>query len=686
MNRIKSALLSIAAALLALTGASAQVGECEAPSKPSSHVSDRASSMSEPDRNRLEAKLSELEESTGMDFVVLTVDRLDCDIDRFATRVFNRWSIGDPVRNDGVLIVNDVSRRKYAVHIRVRLDDMLTDNKVVELNKAYLIPLLKHGKSVDTYISLSEELSDYVLDARARMRASSTDSSSHAFISKIIKSAKPIDTRQQNGTGLRNAHFYMSVSFYLTRLLALLVFALAVYHVVRTLMRRRARKLELEVARTASLGASGAVAAAAAFVRQTLAGQSLKSWQTAAAAAAENSRKCVESAESMAEMSRNAVASADAAGAKELAVKALEFSESAEKYLREYEAQVAQDAEAVVKLSDSLDKASQYLTHITKSVLDQMEADGYRVDGLREALPKTMADLPDSPYEAAGLLAKKVQAIEHVARDGSDRQKMREDTDKRIATCRKLLPELSGTVTATTDFIKTIVSEFGKVNAVGLSAKDDTDSIKILLDESTKLNSMNVQDFTAARRWLKHAEQQIGKMRKQLSEAESRLKEVRKIRSDAARQLKKAEESVSSARRAAEADDVSGSVRERALALSGLLSNVSNQLAGTQVDWLALEKSLASLHHEAISTEDRAKRDVADAERRRREERERKERREREEREARERRAREDEESRRRASSYSSFDSYSSYSSYSSSSSYGSGGGYSSGGGDSGSY
>lgn len=79
-----------------------------APSGP--YVTDIAGIVSQETEVRLVALLEELEKDTGVEATVVTIPtRKDYDpspsLEAFATGLFNAWGIGDPRRNDGILLL-----------------------------------------------------------------------------------------------------------------------------------------------------------------------------------------------------------------------------------------------------------------------------------------------------------------------------------------------------------------------------------------------------------------------------------------------------------------------------------------------------------------------------------------------------------------------------------------------------
>ena len=73
-------------------------------------VNDFASILPPEVEERLDQKLSDLRTRTGIEATVVTLVSQDAydpapSLENFATRLFNGWGIGDPTRNDGIMIL-----------------------------------------------------------------------------------------------------------------------------------------------------------------------------------------------------------------------------------------------------------------------------------------------------------------------------------------------------------------------------------------------------------------------------------------------------------------------------------------------------------------------------------------------------------------------------------------------------
>jgi uncharacterized protein len=114
----------LAAALIAAVPALAAV---EVPFL-SGRVNDTAHMLSEEQRQRVEALLADLEDATGAQGAILTIDTLDGEpIEDFSLRVAETWKLGQKGKDNGVLVLIARDDRKMRIEVGYGLEGALTD-------------------------------------------------------------------------------------------------------------------------------------------------------------------------------------------------------------------------------------------------------------------------------------------------------------------------------------------------------------------------------------------------------------------------------------------------------------------------------------------------------------------------------------------------------------------------------
>ena len=92
------------------------------------HVVDLTGTLTSPERERIDAKLRDFEQSRGSQVAVLLVPSIGPEaIEDFATRVTDAWQLGRKGVDDGVLFVIAKQERKMRVHTGRGVQGTLTD-------------------------------------------------------------------------------------------------------------------------------------------------------------------------------------------------------------------------------------------------------------------------------------------------------------------------------------------------------------------------------------------------------------------------------------------------------------------------------------------------------------------------------------------------------------------------------
>ncbi len=96
--------------------------------QPQGYVSDFANVVDSASKTQLERYLTTLEQATGAQVALVTVDSLDGDpIDDTANALFRKWGIGVKGKNEGVLLLLAVRDRKSRVEVGYGLEPILPD-------------------------------------------------------------------------------------------------------------------------------------------------------------------------------------------------------------------------------------------------------------------------------------------------------------------------------------------------------------------------------------------------------------------------------------------------------------------------------------------------------------------------------------------------------------------------------
>jgi uncharacterized protein len=91
-------------------------------------VVDQANVISAAEREKLTARLADLEEKSGIQIVVATVSSLqDQDIEPYANELFRTWKLGQQTKNNGVLLLVAPKEHRVRIEVGYGLEGTLTD-------------------------------------------------------------------------------------------------------------------------------------------------------------------------------------------------------------------------------------------------------------------------------------------------------------------------------------------------------------------------------------------------------------------------------------------------------------------------------------------------------------------------------------------------------------------------------
>lgn len=114
--------------------------------KPVGHVNDFAGVMSAEDHSATERLLIELENKTGVQVAVVSLKSMEGgQIDDFATRLFERWGVGQKGKDNGMLLLAAIEDRKVRVEVGYGLEGVLSDAATGRLIDQYIVPSFRTG-------------------------------------------------------------------------------------------------------------------------------------------------------------------------------------------------------------------------------------------------------------------------------------------------------------------------------------------------------------------------------------------------------------------------------------------------------------------------------------------------------------------------------------------------------------
>lgn len=132
------------AALCTLVFAVQSVSEVPDP-RPARLVVDQAGVLDDATEARLDAALLDARTRLGPEIAVVTVDDVPGTPKEFATALFNHWKLGTAAKNDGVLVLLVMGKRRLEVETGTGLEAALPSWLLAEMQAADMVPRFKQG-------------------------------------------------------------------------------------------------------------------------------------------------------------------------------------------------------------------------------------------------------------------------------------------------------------------------------------------------------------------------------------------------------------------------------------------------------------------------------------------------------------------------------------------------------------
>ena len=109
-------------------------------------IVDQANIISRETRDALEPRLAELEQKSGIQLVVATVNTLEGqEIEPYANELFRFWKLGEKNKNNGVLLLVAPKERRVRIEVGYGLEGTLTDALSAVIITNAITPRFKTG-------------------------------------------------------------------------------------------------------------------------------------------------------------------------------------------------------------------------------------------------------------------------------------------------------------------------------------------------------------------------------------------------------------------------------------------------------------------------------------------------------------------------------------------------------------
>jgi uncharacterized protein len=113
---------------------------------PTHYVEDYANVINDSDEHSLNGILQELEQKTGVQYIVLTVlSTGGLPIEQFSIELAEKWKLGQKGKDNGMLFVLSKNDRRWRFEVGYGLEGFITDQYCGRIGRNVLVPYLKKG-------------------------------------------------------------------------------------------------------------------------------------------------------------------------------------------------------------------------------------------------------------------------------------------------------------------------------------------------------------------------------------------------------------------------------------------------------------------------------------------------------------------------------------------------------------
>jgi uncharacterized protein len=115
---------------------------------PARYVADYAGVINDIEENSLNGVLQELEQKSGAQYIVLTVQSTEgVPIEQYAIELAEGWKLGQKGKDNGLLFVLAEKDKRYRFEVGYGLEGFVTDQYCGRVGREVLVPLLRQGKT-----------------------------------------------------------------------------------------------------------------------------------------------------------------------------------------------------------------------------------------------------------------------------------------------------------------------------------------------------------------------------------------------------------------------------------------------------------------------------------------------------------------------------------------------------------
>jgi len=166
---------------------------------PTGYVTDQAGILQPQTRTQLEALCTELEQKTGAQMAIVTVNSLDgSDIETYAVDLYKQLGVGSKKNNEGVLLLVAPNDRKYRIEVGYGAEPVITDARAGDAGRL-MVPYFRRGDYSGGITAAAWQLAKYIADDKG----------------VTLSGAPPVQPVKQNDDGLSGVAIWIVIGIIL---------------------------------------------------------------------------------------------------------------------------------------------------------------------------------------------------------------------------------------------------------------------------------------------------------------------------------------------------------------------------------------------------------------------------------------------------------------------------------------
>jgi len=131
---------------------------------PTGYVTDLAGILQPQTKTQLEALCTELEQKTGAQMAIVTVNSLDGnDIETYAVDLYKQLGVGSKKSNEGVLLLVAPNDRKYRIEVGYGAEPVITDARAGDAGRL-MVPYFRRGDYSGGITAAAWQLAKFIAD------------------------------------------------------------------------------------------------------------------------------------------------------------------------------------------------------------------------------------------------------------------------------------------------------------------------------------------------------------------------------------------------------------------------------------------------------------------------------------------------------------------------------------------